>query len=187
MYDVSRGNICYGCAPCHAHWRTSAISLIKPYSGSIGGSSTSSPMRTRFGSPTVMASKLPAPSIRSRARKERICAGWRSETRLGASFVTLRRGRLTEVFTSGIGIGLALQPAFPLRILLCMTLRPSATLCATLCAALLKASLFVSLSKHPRTLNRFPKSTLQRPKRGVKYVILSRRPFSSIDLPFPHI
>ena len=37
MYDVSRGNICYGCAPCHAHWRTSAISLNQPYSGSVGG------------------------------------------------------------------------------------------------------------------------------------------------------
>ena len=30
-----------------------------------------------------------------------------------------------------------------------------ATLCAALCAALLKASLLVSLSKHPRTLNRY--------------------------------
>ena len=36
-------------------------------------------------------------------------------------------------------------------------------------------------------LSHFPKPTLQRLDWGVKYVILSRRPFSSIDLPFPRL
>ena len=69
----------------------------------------------------------------------------RNATRLGASPVPLRRSEITEVLTSSLSLGLTSQPAFPLLI----------TLHTTLSAALLEASLFVSLSKHPPTLNRY--------------------------------